>query len=132
MHKKNESHLTTILIIVGFLLFILNKEFLRPKYGSLPVIGIVLGSLPNFLGAFCYSVIAIEFLPMKRRYSGREAGLITFVIFIILTVEEFYPFLTATKTFDYYDILASGLGSILVVFYYEWLNNKKNCSPNIN
>lgn len=118
-NKISSTALTIIIMFTFFLFFIINKEILRPKYGSLPVIGVVLGSLPNFLGAFIYSIVTVVFLT-KKKHSFKRASIIAFLIFIFLTIEEYYPFFTASRTFDYYDILASGIGCVSAVLYYNW------------
>ena len=40
-------------------------------------------------------------------------------MFIILTIEELKPFVSASTTFDIYDIIASGLGSFIAILTYE-------------
>lgn len=69
-------------------------------------------------------------LPMSKTlklnlYKGRGIILICSVsVFAILTYEEYNPYLTASKTFDYNDIIASGIGSSLAIIYYYYLSKK--------
>ena len=58
-------------------------------------------------------------------HKGRRIILICSVsVFAILTYEEVFPYLTALKTFDYFDIIVSGIGSSLAIFYYFYLSQK--------
>ena len=102
------------------LLRIINKEYFRPKLGGLRYIKVLIGCLPNFIGAFVFVFMFYGFIP--RKYREKREKLIylcaTFV-FILLIKEEFYPFFTATKTFDTFDILASGLGVLFALFIWK-------------
>ena len=44
---------------------------------------------------------------------------ISIIVFLILTIEELKPFVDASKTYDIYDIIASGLGSITAILTFE-------------
>ncbi len=69
-------------------------------------------------------------LPMTKAlkldlYKGRIIiSMSSFSVFSILTYEEFFPYLTASKTFDYFDIVASAIGSFLALIYYYFISKK--------
>ncbi|NPD43991.1 hypothetical protein [Lentimicrobium sp. S6] len=106
--------------IVVLVLFVINKEYLRPAFQNNEVVSIIVGSLPNFLGAYLFSLLPFERI-IKSNNKNRKAYYYLYVafIFIFLIIEEFFPFFTASKTFDVYDILASGMGCILAILSYE-------------
>ena len=45
--------------------------------------------------------------------------MIAILVFIILTIEEIKPFVSASKVYDLYDIIASGLGSFFAALTFE-------------
>ena len=99
-----------------------NKEFIRPIYGHSPIIGIITGSFSNFMAAYIISLFSVAAI-LAKKIEIKKAKLIFYVIsilvFIILTIEELKPFVSASKTYDIYDILASGLGSFLAILTFE-------------
>jgi len=60
---------------------------------------------------------------LVRKIEIKKARLIIYVtsilVFIILTIEELKPFVSASKTYDIYDIIASGLGSLIAILTFE-------------
>ncbi len=46
---------------------------------------------------------------------------ISILVFVILTIEEIKPFVSASKTYDIYDITASAIGSTLSIISFEFL-----------
>jgi hypothetical protein len=62
-------------------------------------------------------------LKLKLHIGRRIICISSISVFAILTYEEFFPYFTATKTFDYFDILASGIGSSLAMIYFYFLSN---------
>jgi len=114
-----------IILFFLLLLFIANKEFLRPAYSQTPFISVILGSLPNLIGAFMFSLFRFDHALLIGNPNGKKIMYnSSFFIFLVLTSEEFYPVLTASKTFDYYDILFSALGSISAITYYNYFSSK--------
>ena len=110
----------SILILFLVVMGIINVEYLRPHYGNLKYFNIIIGSLPNFVGAFVFSLFLssqISKLYIKKRRI--LIYLISFLVFILLTIEEYHPFFTATKTFDTFDIVASGLGVFSAIVVLE-------------
>lgn len=116
----------SILILILVILGIINGEYLRPQYGKLQYFDVLIGSLPNFVGAFVFSLLLSS--QISKLYVQKRKLIIyfiSFLVFIILTIEEFHPFLTATKTFDIFDIIASAIGALCSVIVLE-LSIKKN------
>ena len=127
---KNKIYIAINLILfaVLYLSVTFNKEFIRPVYGHSPIIGILTGSFSNFMAAYIVSISLIAPI-LARNIEIKKARLIIYVtsilVFIILTIEELKPFVSASKTYDIYDIIASGLGSILAVLTFELINIKR-------
>ena len=121
---KNRKYLAINLILFVILYFSIsfNKEFIRPIYGHSPIIGIITGSFSNFMAAYIISLFSVAAI-LAKKIEIKKAKLIFYVIsilvFIILTIEELKPFVSASKTYDIYDILASGLGSFLAILTFE-------------
>ena len=121
---KNRKYLAINLILFVILYFSVsfNKEFIRPVYGHSPIIGIITGSFSNFIAAYIISLFSVAAI-LAKKIEIKKAKLIFYVIsilvFIILTIEELKPFVSASKTYDIYDILASGLGSFLAILTFE-------------
>jgi hypothetical protein len=110
-----------LLIIFLTILFVINKEFLRPYFSNVIIIKDILGSLPNFIGAFMFSLFFIN-KALKLEYKkGLSIMVISAVIvFLILTKEEFRPYLLASKTFDILDILFSAIGAAASIYFFKY------------
>ena len=121
---KNRKYLAANLILFAilYLSVTFNKEFIRPIYGHSPIIGIITGSFSNFMAAYIISLFSVAAI-LAKNIEIKKARLIFYVIsilvFIILTIEELKPFVSASKTYDIYDILASGLGSFVAILTFE-------------
>jgi len=121
---KNKRYIAINLILfaVLYLTVTFNKEFIRPIYGNTPIIGIITGSFSNFMAAYIISLFPVAPL-LSRNIEIKKARLIIYVtsilVFLILTIEELKPFVSASKTYDIYDILASGLGSLIAILTFE-------------
>ena len=123
LKRVSRIHLTINLVLL--ILFFLNKRYLRPNYTDTILLSAILGSLPNLIGAFMFSLLPMSKTLKLNLHKGRRIILICSVsVFAILTYEEFFPYFTASKTFDYFDIIASGIGSSLANIYYYYLSNK--------
>ena len=121
--RASGIHLKINLVLIIF--FLINKRYLRPNYSDVIFLSSVLGSLPNLIGAFMFSLLPMSKTLKLNLYKGRGIILICSVsVFAILTYEEYNPYLTASKTFDYNDIIASGIGSSLAIIYYYYLSKK--------
>lgn len=126
---KNRKYLAVNLILfaVLYLSVTINKEFIRPVYGSSPIIGIITGSFSNFMAAYIISLLPIA--PILAKNLGiKKARIIIYAIsilvFLILTIEEIYPMWGVSTQYDFFDILASGVGSILAILTFELINTK--------
>ena len=99
-----------------------NKEFIRPIYGHSPIIGIITGSFSNFMAAYIISLFSVAAI-LAKNIKIKKARLIIYVVsilvFIILTIEELKPMWGASTQYDLFDILASGLGSLLAILTFE-------------
>ncbi len=126
--KKSKKKILIINIILFAILFgsiSFNKEILRPNYGHLPFLDIFIGSLPNFIAAFIISLAFINGVLIRKPKNGDLiVYAIAFLVFLILTIEEFLPLWGASTQYDNYDIIASGLGSLLAVFIYKTIDLK--------
>jgi len=121
---KNRKYLAINLILFAILYFSVsfNKEFIRPIYGHSPIIGIITGSFSNFMAAYIISLFSVAAI-LAKKIEIKKAKLIFYVIsilvFIILTIEELKPMWGASTQYDLFDILASGLGSLLAILTFE-------------
>ena len=101
-------------------MFHLNKEILRPEFSHISFINILTGSFPNFIAAYTISLAFVNAVLIRKPQNGR---LIVYVgsvlVFIILAIEEIMPIWGASTYYDPFDILASGLGSILSIITFE-------------
>lgn len=129
---KNKRYVAVNLILFAILYLSVsfNKEFIRPVYGSLPFFGIITGSFSNFMAAYIISLFPLAPL-LAKKIEPKKAKLVIYItsilVFLILTIEELKPFVSASRTYDIYDILANGVGSIMAIFTFEVLiKNRKN------
>ena len=120
--KKRLLATNVLLFALLFLLVTFNKEFLRPTFGHLPFVGILTGSLPNFLAACLISLAVVNGVVSKKPKRGPLLVYIgSSLVFLVLTIEELRPMWGASTHYDLYDILASGLGSLIAVLIYEMI-----------
>jgi hypothetical protein len=109
-----------------FLSISFNKEYLRPLYGQVHFIDVLLGSYPNFIVAAVISLFSLKIGLSKNNRRGRIIFYaISFLVFLILTLEELIPYWGVSETFDKFDILASGLGCLLAVLIFELLAGRR-------
>ena len=127
---KNKRYIAINLILFAilYLSVTFNKEFIRPVYGQSPIIGILTGSFSNFMAAYIISLFPIAPI-IAKNIKIKKARLIIYVVsilvFIILTIEELKPMWGASTQYDLFDILASGLGSLLAILTFELLTIKQ-------
>ena len=127
---KNRRYIATNLILFAilYLTVTFNKKFIRPAYGHLPIVGILTGSFSNFMAAYIISLFPITPILAKNiniKKSRLIIYVISIVVFLLLTIEELQPFVNASKTYDIYDIIASGLGSIIAIVTFEIIVKKR-------
>lgn len=127
--KTKYIALNLILFAVLYFAVSFNKDFIRPIYSSAPFLGILTGSFPNFMAAYIISLFPIAAI-LARNLNLKKSRLIiymvAFIVFLILTAEEFQPFFGASTVYDIYDIIANGLGTILAILTFELLLQKTN------
>ena len=126
MVKTNRK---TMLKIIGINLVIfallyglvsLNKEILRPEFSDISFISILTGSFPNFIAAYIISLAFVNAVLIRKPQNGRLVVYVSSVlVFTILAIEEIIPVWGASKIYDTFDILASGLGSIFSIITFE-------------
>ncbi len=123
MNRKSKQRIIVINLLLFALLFglvSLNKEFLRPLYSNTPVIKVLIGSFPNFIAAYIISLAFMNAVVIREPKYGRLiVYLSSFLVFAILTIEEFKPIWGASTHYDPFDIFASGLGSLLTILTFE-------------
>ena len=123
MDWKNKRRLLATNVLLFALLFLLvtfNKEYLRPAFSHVPIVGIITGSLPNFLAAYIISLGVVNAVVSRRPEHARLFVYIcSSLVFLVLTIEEFRPMWGASTQYDLFDILASGAGSLTAILTYE-------------
>ena len=123
MDWKNRRRLlgiNVLLFAVLYLLVAFNKDYLRPAFGHIQFMGVLTGSLPNFLAAFLISLGAVNGVLSRRPERGRLLVYLgACAVFLVLAVEELRPMWGASSVYDLFDILASALGSVTAILVYE-------------
>lgn len=120
----------TVVVILFIILTIINGEYLRPQFKHLQLLQPILGSLPNFVGSFVIFIIVlsafIKKIVAKKGIQNIKYLLLFFgfLIFSFLTIEEYYPFFTGSKTFDIYDIIANLTGVLFAFIFFKFLISK--------
>ena len=109
-----------VLFALLFGLVSLNKEILRPEFSSISFISILTGSFPNFIAAYIISLAFVNAVLIRKPQNGRHIVYVSSVlVFTILVIEEIFSMWGASMYYDSFDILASGLGSILSIITFE-------------
>jgi len=125
---NNRRYLAINLFLFAILYFSVsfNKEYVRPVYGNLPVIGTVIGSFSNFMAAYIISLFPVSPI-LSKNIEIKKARLIVYAIsilvFLILVLEEIHPMWGASSTYDLFDILASAIGSVFAILTFEIIIN---------
>ena len=124
---KRKLLVTNILLfVVLFVLVKFNKEYLRPQFAEMPFVGILTGSVPNFLAALLISLCAVNAVLARKPKRGRlivYAG--SSLVFLVLAVEELRPMWGASTRYDQYDIIASALGSLTAILIFELITRNR-------
>jgi len=127
-NRKNMLKIIGINLVLFALLFelvSLNKVILRPGFSHISFARILTGSFPNFIAAFIISLAFANAVLIRKPQKGR---LIVYVgsvlVFVILAIEEITPMWGASTYYDPFDILASGLGSLLSIITFELIARK--------
>ena len=133
-NQKNGLRIVEINLILFALLFgiiSVNKEYFRPTFNHIPFVEFLTDVFPNFITAYLISLAFVNAVLFRKPTSGR---LIVFasslIVFIILTIEEFKSIWGASIFFDLFDIIASGLGSLLAILTFEFISRKQRHKEN--
>ena len=120
--KKKVIAINAFLVAALFGLVSLNKEFLRPTLQNSNLLKVLTGCFPNFIAAFLISMSFVSAVMIRKPSRGRLIiYLSSIVVFIILMIEELKPMWGASTHYDSYDIVASGVGSVLAIITFELL-----------
>lgn len=120
----------TLVIILLIILIIINGEYLRPQFKHFLFLQPILGSLPNYVGSFIIFMIVLgSFIKKIVAENGIHNIRVLllffgFLIFLFLSIEEFFPFFTGSKIFDISDIIANVLGILSAYIFFKLLINK--------
>ncbi len=109
-----------LLIAILFGLISLNKELIRPRLVNNPLANVLTGCFPNFIAAYLISFAFVNAILIRSPKFGRLFVFTSsLIVFIVLTIEELKPMWGASTQYDIFDILASGISSLLVILTYE-------------
>ncbi len=123
MNGKTRLRIIGINLMLFALLFglvTLNKDFFRHAFNRTSFEKVLTGSFPNFVAAYLISLVFVNAILIRKPKFGRlvvYAGSI--IVFTILTIEELKPIWGASTYYDSFDIIASGLGSLLAIITFE-------------
>jgi len=120
--NRKSIALNLILFAVLYLAITFNKEFIRPVCGHRPILGIITSSFSNIMAAYVISLFPLTHILTKhivRQTARMVIYLAATTVFILPTIEEYESFVSVSKTYDIYDIMASGLGALAAVGTYE-------------
>ena len=124
--KKRVLVFNAILFAILFFSISFNKEILRPLYRNVPLVGVVTGCFPNFIAAFIISLCFMNGIVAKKLKDERLIVYIgSILVFVILTIEELIPMWGASTHYDLFDIIASGIGSLLATTIFEIIVSRR-------
>ena len=120
-------------ILINILLFALlyfsvdyNKTYLRPTYGHIEYLKLILGSFPNFSAAFIINLFPLGFILKQNIKKARIIFYsVSILVFAILTLEEIVPMWGVSSVYDVYDVIASGIGVISAGIIFEMILHKR-------
>jgi len=124
--KKRIVLFNSILFAILFLSITFNKETSRPLYGHTAFIGTITGCFPNFMAALIISLCFVNGIVTKKPKHERLIVYIgSILVFVILAVEELMPMWGASTHYDLFDIIASGIGSLLAITIFELIISRR-------
>jgi len=122
-NRKSVIAVNAFLFAALYGLISLNKEVIRPRFGESLFMNVITGCFPNFIAAYLISLAPVSAVFVRKWKRGRLLVVSSaIVVFIILTIEELKPMWGASTHYDSYDIIASGVGSLLAILTFELLN----------
>ena len=123
----------SVIATVLFELIALNKEYIRPSISDPGFLLTLSGCFPSFITAYLISLVAVSAVLIKKPKQGRRiVYIVSLWIFAMLIIDEFNTGWGASTHFDKFDIVASGVGSLLAVVTYEIalrIQKKKSQNP---
>jgi len=126
-NRKKVLAINAFIFAALFGLVSLNKEILRPALNNSGFLKILTGCFPNFIAAYLIGLASVSAVLIRKFKHGRLIVYSSSIaVFVILTIEELKPMWGASKVYDPYDIIASGIGAILTILTYELILLKKN------
>ncbi len=124
--KKRILIFNAILFAILFGSITFNKEVIRPLYAQTPFVGFLAGCFPNFMAAFIISLCLVNGIVTKKpKHERLIVYIISILVFVILAVEELMPMWGASTQYDLFDIIASGIGSLLAIAIFELIALKR-------
>jgi len=136
MNRKSKLKIIGINLLLFALLFglvSLNKGFFRPILNHILFFEILTGCFPNFVAAYIISLAFVNAILIRKPKYGRMFVFISsLLVFVILTIEELKPMWGASTHYDSYDILASGIGSLLSILTFELITLKRKIKSKEN
>jgi hypothetical protein len=123
--KKKVIAINAFLLAALFGLVSLNKEVLRPGFRNSEILKILTGCFPNFIAAFLISMMFVSAVLIRKPVRGRViAYLGSAAVFLVLMMEELKPMWGASSYYDPFDIVASGIGSLVAIAIFELINSR--------
>ncbi len=124
--KKKILVFNSILFAILFLSISFNKELLKPLNDQAPFMGVLTGSFPNFIAALIISLCIVNaIINRKPKQERLLVYLSSVIIFLILAIEELIPMWGASTHYDRFDIVASGIGSLLAIITFELIVSRR-------
>lgn len=118
MLTKNKLY--GVIFVVIYAIMKLNRAYL---YDNFPFFSWFWGVFPNFFAGFFASFLLYYWVISKNKSQWRWLSII--VVGAYLTLEEYYPIISNSKTFDYNDIVFGWLGSLLGAIWGMLCNDKQ-------
>ncbi|NCA77422.1 MAG: hypothetical protein EOM90_13905 [Alphaproteobacteria bacterium] len=120
--RKRVIVINAILIAGLFGMVSLNKEILRPAMNQSSSLKILTDCFPNFIAASLISLTFVSAVMIRKFKHGRFiVYAASIAVFFVLMVEELKPMWGASTCYDIFDIIVSGVGSLLAIITYEVL-----------
>jgi hypothetical protein len=114
-------------VAMGIIFIVIYRSIIRPGLNDIPYLTTLLGVVPNFLGAFLLPIGGYLFFDKYINLAKpKTLFFFCFSCFILLISNELLQRIPIFKrTFDYYDIFASGIGLLISCVYCNFFIFKK-------
>lgn len=106
-------------VALGIIFIVIFRSIIRPSFYNIPSLSILMGVLPNLFGAFLLPVGCYLFFDKYiKLYKPKVLFYFCFACFVLLVCNELLQRMPIFKrTFDYNDIIASGIGLLISSVY---------------